>query len=432
MAYALTFAMKKTLFSIVLFVLFLAPKQSHGNTCSLTFKIENLPQLSVNAIDANRVEILDFARVNNLPAFSIELNYKNIPVILLNKKTLEKWSWVLSQSMGMVQSMNPGNPANHGYFRMPGESSFHDSFVVPGELYFGKKPTAGLMDLFSPAKAGSNAAANTGYRFKSIPAYFEKREHTSTEFVDLAYVLNREDQIRVWLYHAAKRTALVRIQYAFDTPNNAWAMSQRRMLQKDNEPFTNILKGGFEHCNNSRCGQNADMHVQEMRGRVASLLNKDANFIFGFPETQKFLDDAKRDLLFRDWRDSKTYEPDFLNRDHYIGLMQSHFKKGLSREDKVDALSYLMAINIFEEMIQIKNRLGIQESRANQYDNFNISAIFIYSDRPETVDNFYRGRLQLQTAPLENGNNGFDTSYFKSSPIYPSLPSQDTRRSYQP
>ncbi|MEK6772780.1 MAG: hypothetical protein AABY64_02465 [Bdellovibrionota bacterium] len=407
--------MKKNLLLVaILFCSFLS-ERSIAQTCQAAFELPEHIRISLSSTDikANRQKITSYAKTHGLPLFEVILNGQPVPVVLLNKKTLLPWNWLLVETMGIAHSMNPGNKANHGYVRLPGKASYDGLFETPNALFFGKEASSAMMDLFSPGQAGPNAAADTGYRFKSLADYFAKRTADSTEFVDLAFNLSREDQARVWLYQAAKRIALVRIQYAFDTPQNDWIVQQRRVLQKDGEPYTDLLKGGFEHCNNSRCGQVADIHVREMRTRLFPFLNKDANQVFNTHEAKRFLDDAKKDLLSRDWRHRSTYNPDFLNTDHYLGLMKYHLKEGLSREQQVDAISYLLAINIFEEMIQIKNKLSLSESRAAQYDNPNISAILIYSDKSDMPGKFYQGQVNLDTAPLAEGNNGFRSDYFQ-------------------
>ncbi len=367
---------------------------------------------SLNLTDIGRERTLRHAAEKGLPHFKIEIFGRQVPVVLLNKKTIPEWNFLLEGTMGIVQALAPQNEADHGNIRLPGQI-FHSA--IPGKLFEKQSPSAILMDLFSPEKSGKNAINGNGYRFKSVADYFGIRNHDSTVMVDLAYALSREDQIRVWLYHAAKRISLVRIQYAFDEANNPWISQQRRVLQQDGDFFRDKLTGGFEQCNNSRLGGNAEKHVAEMRGRMWKLFNRDVNLILGLPETRRFLDDAKRDLLYRNWKNADEYNPDFLNKPHYLGLMQAHFQPHLNQAQRVDALSYLLATNIFEEVLQIKYRLGIEEGRNSQFGNPNISAVLIYADSPSAAHDFYSGHYEYLGAAT---GNGFSSKYFKSTPAY--------------
>jgi hypothetical protein len=404
-------------FAILFAILTSSTAQAAGGVCGLMMPPPREQRFALDPanLSENHTKIINYAVEKSLPVFGVEIAAGTVPVILLNKNTISSWSWLLEQTIGIANSMNPENPANHGYARLPGEIYVNQArpFSRPYNLYDGKPPTGALMDLYSPGNAGPNAAAGTGYRFKSMADMFERRTQDSTEFVDLAYNVSQGDQVRFWLYHAAKRTGLVRIQYYYDTPQNYWITQQRRTLQRDGSFFGNIELGGFEHCNNSRCGEVADVQVIEMRGRLSGLLNRDTNEVFHTSEAKRFLDDAKKDLLWRDWRNAETYDPDFLNTPHYLGLMQYFFREGLSHEQKVDALSYLLAVNIFEEAFTLKNRLKIEEDIESQYGNPNITAIFIYSDNPDNVARFKRGNITLSSAPSFEGNNGFSTRYFR-------------------
>lgn len=364
----------------------------------------------------NRWQIREFARTIGLPAFEVELSNGFTPVILINKKTGPRWKTLFENSMGIAQSLHPSMGADHGYTRLPGGIADSNSFEVPGSLTAsGGWTPAVLMDLYSPGKAGANAAAGTGYRFKRLDNYFRVRSQTSDVYIDLAYAISKEDQKRVWLYHAAKRTALVRIQYAFDQHNNGWLMQQRRVLQQDLPESNCMISGGFEHCNNSRLAANADLHVREMRGRAYWLFNKPLNAVFNSPEGRSFLNQAKDDLLYRDWRDSNSYDPNFLSKTHYIDLMGQHLHGHLAWDQKVDALSYFLAINIFEEAISLRNQYEISEGRHNQYGNPKISAILIYSDQPESVGRFYDADARFYGA---RSGNGFDSNYFRTQKIH--------------
>jgi hypothetical protein len=385
-------------------------------------------QLDVHHLESNRKKIADYARIEGLPAFEVEMNHSWVPVVLLNKRTIAHWDWVLAETIGIAQSLHANNPSDHGYARLPGYANPAEPFQAPSILYSKGTPSGALMDLFSPAQAGPNAAAGTGYKFLSMTGYFAGRDRGSREFVDLAYAVSHEDRIRFWLYHAVKRAGVVRIQYAFDEHHNGWIVSQRRTLQQD----PGFRDDGFEQCNNSRCGELAQLHVDEMRGRLSRLLNVDANFVYHTVEGRSFLDQAKHDLLQRDWRERNSYDPDYLNRPGYLHPMERFFKPGLSHEQKVDALCYLLAVNVFEEVLQVKNHLGVREARANQYENPNISAIFIYSDYPENLERFYGADITLGSATLEGGNNGFSSNYFKVRRIFEHFPYDSVRNGYRP
>ncbi len=417
---ALNLRLVRQLVSVVLF--FTAASGQSIELCENIFSksYSSSAKLSTNLnpfdVEHNRSMIKAFALREGLPSFEVEIHGKFTPVILINKKTLQPWQWLFVQTMGLSQSLHPEGEANHGHARLPGKVGILSDFSLPLSLYFEQEPTAALMDLLNPENAGPNAAAGTGYRFKSVPSYFEHRHRHSLEYVDLVYSLTETERRQFWLYHAAKRIALVRVQHVANA-NNHWIVNQRRTLFHDDfkgDP----MNRGYEQCNNSRCGQGLDIQISEIQGRLKWLLNKDLDQVLGSAEAQRFLSDAKQDLLGRDWRHGDHYDSDFLNRDHYLGLMWMHLRQDVSHEDKVDALSFLLALNIFKDELELKARLGIEEARSNQYGNPHITAIMIMSENPDLIWNFYQGDVHMRTAPIEKGNNGFDSSYFKTQNIF--------------
>lgn len=367
------------------------------NTGARTSMPEAL-RLDPKDVHRNQFIIAEHARANHLPVFLISIPAgPSVPVVLLNRQTLKAWSPILEQSFGLNQSLHPDNKANHGWARLPGRvgGSFEGT---AGKLLEDGPSESVLMDTFSPGQSGDQALHGTGYRWKWMTDYFKYRhepragERDSFVHIEQAFSLTVAEQVKVWLYHLVKRSALVRIQYMFDQHNNDWIREQRRVLQQD-WPFNRARYG--EHCNNCRIGESANNHASEMRIRMAGLFNKDVNEIYSFSETHQFLDNAKKKLLYRDWRNGADLHPDLMNENYFIDLMNPHFKWGISREQKVDALSYLLATNVFEEVVQVKEKYRMSEDVGMNLDNPNISAFFIYSELADSPDNFVKAQFEF-------------------------------------
>src|SRR5687767_3982425 len=106
-----SFAVRIFLTALVAFIVLIGgPIYANGPVCS----IDIFRQLDPGNVEHNQVAIAEYARKNGLPAFKIEIFGRHVPVILLNKKTIGLWSWVLENTLGIAHSMNPGNDANHG------------------------------------------------------------------------------------------------------------------------------------------------------------------------------------------------------------------------------------------------------------------------------------------------------------------------------
>ena len=371
---------------------------AHAGLCEGAFlhtsarpNVPDYLQLDPNDVHRNQRIVTDWARANGLPAFTISIPAGDVPVVLLNRHTVASWSTVLEQTFGLNQSMHPNSKANHGWARLPGRIS--ENWEHPAGKILEETPNeAAFVDLYSPSASGDQALHDTGYRWKWLSEYFRRRHADSFVHIEQGFALTREDQIKVWLYHLVKRSAVVRIQYMFDEHNNWFLRQKRRVLQQDGN-FNSRRYG--EHCNNCRIGAAAINHASEMRGRMANLFNQDVNHIYGLNETRLFLDKAKKKLLYRDWRNGADLHPDLMNDDYFIELLNPYFRWGISREEKVDALSYLVATNIFEEVVQVKDRYGMTEDVAMNLDNRNVSVFFVYSDLPDSPDRFREGNFEF-------------------------------------
>lgn len=373
----------------------------------------NVPRsilLSPTNYELNQKRIIDFARQHDLPAFIITLAAgKNVPVVLLNKATIGAWSPVLQQTVGLNQSLNPGNGANHGYVRLPGRVDFDKDNGLPGDLFHGGVPEGTLVDLYIPYQSQGQAINGNGYKWKLLSEYFKRRNQGSFVHIEQVFAFSVEDQIKLWLYQSVKRSAIVRIQYMFDQHNNDWIRGQRRVLQMDGE-FNH--RRYTEHCNNCRIGETAPNQVQEMRGRLVFHLNADVDLIYAKPETVKFLLEAKRMLLHRDWRSEKQFSPDMLNKEYLLKPMRKYFREGLSPEQQVDALNYLLAVRVFEEVVELKQRYGIEEEVQMNFGNPRLSALFVYSDLDDSPGLFRQGQFEYFGA---NGA-GFSSWWFGLNP----------------
>jgi len=352
--------------------------------------------------DLTRNRIMEYAKTHQLPAFVMQAPYGNVPVILVNKQTLLHWSPLFHQTFGIAESLHPKNEANHGHARLPGK--------VEGDVQ------TILMDLFSPPNAGANAMHGTGYRWKSIQEYFAKRKPGSTQFIDLAYAASAKELEQFYLVHAAKRAALFRIVYKFEgDPYNEWNRQQRRMLFEEE---------GREHCNNSRLGGCGASHSHQMRARIAELGIVNLNNLYVYSETQRFLDMAKRQLLEADWKNPDSMNPNMFDRKEYFELMGKHLPNHLNHDQKVDLLTYIVSTNIVEEAITLQYRKGIVESRTEQYENSNLSAIMIYDEYAGTPEGFFTGQARFQGAP---SGRGFG-SPFATMPLFDNPTSIDWSR----
>jgi hypothetical protein len=381
-----------------------ANADARSSSCAATLEALAV-RLEPDNHHGNQGVIIEHAKTHGLPAFLISIPAgENVPVVLLNKHTIQAWSPILEQTVGLNQSLHTGNLANHGWLRLPGKVVFDQFNSTPAKLYEDGAPEAAIADLFSPGQSSDRALHGTGYRWMWLASYFNRRHPDSFVHIEQVFALSREDQIKVWLYHLVKRSALVRIQYMFDTLNNDWINGQRRVLQQDGQYRR---RSAGEHCNNCRVGTAAPGHAGEMRGRMSWLFNKDVNLIYSLGETHRFLDDAKKKLMYRDWRNGEDLHPDLMNDDYFIGLMRAHFREGLSREQQVDALSYLLATNIFEEVVLLKQKYGMEEEVAMTLNNNKMSAFFVYSDLYDSPESFYKGMFEYFGA---NGA-GFSSSW---------------------
>lgn len=356
--------------------------------------------LDNNHISASRASIVAFARSSGLPAMLLDTSSGATPVLLINQKTASLWAPLLRKTFGIAESLHPSNEANHGHARLPGAWESRTQGV--------------MIDLFSPPQAGRNAINGTGYRWRGLFDYlsngglFTNREGSSKQYLDIAYALNQKDMERVWLTHAIRRAAWMRVVYRFEqNPFNEFNVRQRRMLFDED---------GREHCNNSRLAQCGVSQATQMRQRLRDLGIADANALFNKLEFQRFIDQAKALLLAADWMNAATYNDQLVNQDRFIDLIQPYMA-GRTREDMIDALIYLVNINVVEEAADLQRRLGIVEGRQEQLENPHAVAILIWANEPGTGRDFYTATARFRGAASGRGFSGDD---LHTQSLYPS------------
>lgn len=412
---------KESVFALSIVSLFTLPaKIAHAAapSCAEVFR-SGRTSTTLNPLDPqqNQSVIARYAQKKGLPAFTITTAAgKHLPVVLLNKKTIGEWSEFLRQTLGLNQSLHSQNAANHGWVRLPGPVQFEHKNVTSG-LFENGSPDGVLVDLFSPGQSHGQAINGNGYRWKPMSEYFKRRHENSFVHIEQAFALSREEQTRFWLYQLVKRASIVRIQYIFDTHNNEWIRNQRRVLQQDGE-FNR--RGCGEHCNNSRVGAQAEVHVREMRGRMVALFNRDVDGVYQITTTQAFIERAERKLLSADWQNETQLRPDILDDPDLLELLSPVFVPNLTHDQKVDAASYLFAAKVFEDAVAVKEKYQINEDVAMGFGETQVSALFVYSDLADSPELFFRGAFEYlgaNGAGFSSSWNGFEPqSLFRNPP----------------
>jgi|GEM_PF-6823029 len=380
---------------------------SNGSHCSKALDRE-LSHVKNDLFD-NRSRIATYAVRERLPVFEVMLHGIWVPVVLVNSSNYRAWDWVLASSLGIGQTLNALGDADHGYARLPGTAIPDEHLRTPAS-YFSFKPVDGArVDLLGPTLGPILHARDSGIRFRSIGEHIRDRNPESKSGVELVYGVSLQQRLNFWAYHLIKELGLVYVRFAYDPQIVPSALARRNLGQI----------AGLEHCNNYRCGENVDKHLLQIESHLSKYFTLTADELLKEKSVRVFYENSQRTVLSRNWKSRVEWDPDFLLKNPLVSILdENHFKPGLSIEQKGDAASYLLAYLISLRQLELKNTLGIIESRANQYGNKNISAIFIY-DENISPRLFTSGNVSLDHS-LSKESNGFNSNYFQVRHILPS------------
>ncbi len=364
--------MKTAILSLLLF----ASNVQASPVCADLFEAK--PAISPKSPEQTRRSVESISRRAELPFFLKKSSHGNVPVILMNARTMPALTDVLNQSVGIQILLQPGTPySDHGMLRIGGVKS-HGGELKSVQIDWGlpgwRGGTPGAFDEIH----------TTGLAWRDLRARLERNESLNRytlKTVEAVFVLTKKEREDLEYYHRVRRAAI--FARGFVDING--------VLQPQIPNRMAAFEDCFMYCRGVELKSHADRIIDHLRSygpyEVESILSS--------PEAKEFLGRARTKIMRTDWWTENGLHPQLVATPTEVAKLKRILpdlvknQDGSVRESAFVFANWLVALEATRIAHRVYSKLGITDSygMANEIENPRISAILIY-DSPDQAPRF--------------------------------------------
>ncbi len=293
-----------------------------------------------------REGLVDLLRKENIPAFLKQTRNGEIPVILVNGKSVKSISGLLDETAGTQIYLQPDWNNDHGGFRL----------------------FRSLIDLDTPGARGYGELHATGISWKPIDSYVPRRAAGSDVIIEVAYALSREEKEIFDYYHRVRRAALVRVPFTFGGV-------------KANLGQANMLPQAGEHCFLYCKGTQVRNIVSGIVAELHKYGIQDPESFLKHPDVDAFLKSARKKILAADLWDGNELGPRVATSRDDLALLQNVMPADVREDQRWIFANWLIGLDAASgyrkalDELQISSDLGVEDMH-----HLRASAILVYSN----------------------------------------------------
>lgn len=292
---------------------------------------------------AARQGLMAALKDRKVPAFVKHTRSGDVPVILMNGKTLKEMKPYVEQSLGTQVYMQPDWHNDHGGIRVLNH----------------------LIDVDAPGARGYGEIHQTGLAWKPIDSYFGRGGGGSV-IIEASYYLTPQEKNVADYYHRIRRAALYRVPFTFGG------------IEADMR-LPNMLESG-EHCFVFCKASAVRSHVGEIEERIRQSGVKDVKEFFARKDVKDFQAKAKKLILDADV--NRGLAPEMLVKDKTVLAALEKIAPKEIQQSKAKLRDFGNLVAGYEatrDYGQLMRNLGVTgDSSFGDINNARVTAVLIY------------------------------------------------------
>lgn len=292
-----------------------------------------------------------------VPMLSKAVSGGNIPVILVNKRTVKKLAPMLDRSLGTMSQLQPGHGNDHGMMRVANK----------------------VMDIDSPGYRGYGELHQTGLAWKEVVGNSMRQSEDSPVRIEVNFLLTQPELKVAEYYQRIRRAAIFRVPFTFGGAD----IDMKK---------PNALESGGEHCFLFCKGSSVRQQVSAIEASMQKMGVANPRAYMNTPKMKEFLAEVQQQVL--DWKVAFTKDDvtDTSFKNEAIANMtqgeggakllevyKDLFPAGMSAKDQVTLANWFIGHDASTQYQELMATLGITGGTGySEMGNRRASFVLIY------------------------------------------------------
>lgn len=313
------------------------------------------------------------------PIMMKKVGQSELPVILANAKTYANLKPVLDESFGIIVQLQPNWRNDHGMLRI-GEN---------------------IIDMDSPGYRARGELHKTGIAWVDLKGYLDySYGRESSVRVEVLFSLASQEHKTVRAYHMMRRSAIIRVPFAFGDAQNDM-----------NQP--NLLKGAGENCFSFCQSSYIDYQTREIQNTMSQLGFQNISEMTKAADIQGYLGKIEKLLTETNYADYNVLNPNLSRSiETPTSLSQNPTFINKTNAQKTEVLNWLIGYHFSSKYSQLLKSLDVRSGNGfESMQSSKATAVLIYDSLVKDQDFLspnYTARgifstwTNVDSRPLEN------------------------------